>query len=80
MGRRQTDRDNLKSGLPAFPFFENCCHASRVGKAPRGSRFVPITEDGFPASDVQVSNLDTREEAAAYAAMFGFEVVDTVIN
>jgi hypothetical protein len=27
------------------------------------SRFVPITDEGFPASDVQVSNVDTREEA-----------------
>jgi hypothetical protein len=45
-----------------------------------GSRFVPITEDGFPASDVQVSNLDTREQAAEYARSFGFEVIDTVVN
>jgi hypothetical protein len=45
-----------------------------------GSRFVPITDEGFPASDVQVSNLDTWEEAATYARMFGFEVIDTLVN
>lgn len=45
-----------------------------------GSRFVPITLDGLPASDVQVSNLGTREEAATYAVTFGFEIVDTVVN
>ena len=45
-----------------------------------GSRFAPITEDGFPASDVQVSNLDTREDAAEYAVNFGFEVVAPTIN
>lgn len=45
-----------------------------------GSRFVPITDDGLPANKVQVSNLDTREEAVEYAASFGFEVVDTVVN
>ena len=49
-------------------------------KAWSGSRFVPITQDGFPATDVQVSKLDTREDAAEYAASFGFEVVDTVVN
>ena len=43
-------------------------------KAWSGSRFVPITEQGFPASDVQVSNSDSREEAAAYVQMFGFQV------
>jgi hypothetical protein len=45
-----------------------------------GSRFVPITEDGLPASDVQVSNLDTREDAAEYAASFAFEVVAPTIH
>ena len=45
-----------------------------------GSRFVPITEDGFPASDVQVSNLDTREDAAEYAVSFGFEVDAAMIH
>lgn len=45
-----------------------------------GSRFVPITDEGFPRSDVQVSNLDTREDAAEYARTFGFIVIDTVIN
>jgi hypothetical protein len=45
-----------------------------------GSRFVPITDDGFPASDVQVSNLDTREDAAEYAASFAFEVVAPIIH
>ena len=45
-----------------------------------GSRFVPITDEGFPQSDVQVSNLDTREDAAEYAASFGFDVVDTIVN
>jgi hypothetical protein len=54
--------------------------AADESKAWSGSRFVPITEQGFPASAVQVSNLDTREEAAAYAATFGFQVIDTVIN
>jgi hypothetical protein len=54
--------------------------AGDESKAWSGSRFVPITEHGFPASDVQVSNLDTRDEAAAYAATFGFQVIDTVIN
>jgi hypothetical protein len=39
---------------------------------------VPITVEGFPASDVQVSNLDTREEAAEYAASFGFTVIDSI--
>ncbi len=45
-----------------------------------GSRFVPITEDGFPASDIQVSNLDTRESAAEYAVSFGLEVVAPTIH
>lgn len=54
--------------------------AADESKAWSGSGFVPITMEGFPASDVQVSNLDTREEAAAYAAMFGFTVIDTVIH
>ncbi len=45
-----------------------------------GSRFVPITDEGFPASDVQVSNLDTREAAAECAASFGFEVVAPTIH
>ena len=54
--------------------------AANESTAWSGSRFVPIMEDGFSASDVQVSNLDTREEAAAYAATFGFQVIDTVIN
>jgi hypothetical protein len=54
--------------------------AADESKAWSGSRFVPITEDGFPASNVHVSNPDTREEAAEYAATFGFIVVDTVIN
>lgn len=45
-----------------------------------GSRFVPITKDGFPASDVQVSNLDTREAAAEYAASFGLEIVAPLIH
>ena len=45
-----------------------------------GSRFVPITEDGFPASDVQVFNLDTRDSAAEYAVSFGFEVVAPTIH
>ena len=41
---------------------------------------MPITDEGFPASDVQVSNLDTRQDAAEYARGFGFIVIDTVIN
>ena len=45
-----------------------------------GSRFVPITDEGFPASDVQASNLDTREDAAEYAASYGFEVVAPTIH
>ncbi len=45
-----------------------------------GSRFVPITEDGFTARDIQVSNLDTRDSAAEYAASFGFEVVAPTIH
>jgi hypothetical protein len=45
-----------------------------------GSRFVSITEDGFFASDVQVSNLDTRDSAAEYAVSFGFEVVAPTIH
>jgi hypothetical protein len=45
-----------------------------------GSRFVPITDEGFPASDEQVSNLDTREDAAEYAASFGFTVINVVAN
>lgn len=51
--------------------------AANESTAWSGSRFVPITEAGFPASDVQVSNLDTREDTAEYAASFGFDVVDT---
>jgi hypothetical protein len=35
-----------------------------------GSRFVPITDEGFPASDVQVSNLETREEAAGLSRVW----------
>ena len=45
-----------------------------------GSRFVPITDEGFPASDVQVSNLDSRDSAAEYAVNFGFEVVTPTIH
>jgi len=45
-----------------------------------GSRFVPMTEDGFPASDVQVSNLDKRDSAAEYAVNVGFEVVGPTIH
>ncbi len=45
-----------------------------------GSRFMPITDEGFPASDVQVSKLDTREDAAEYAASFGFEVVAPTVH
>jgi hypothetical protein len=55
-------------------------HAADESKAWSGSRFVPITEQGFSATDVQVSNLDTREDAAEYAAMFRFTVVDNVVN
>jgi hypothetical protein len=54
--------------------------APNESKAWSGSRFVPITLDGFPASDFQVSNFDTREDAAEYATNFGFNVVDTVVN
>jgi hypothetical protein len=54
--------------------------AADESKAWSGSRFVPITPEGFPASDVQISNLDTREDAAEYAASFGFKVIDSVIN
>jgi hypothetical protein len=54
--------------------------AADESKAWSGSRFVPITDEGFPASDVQVSNLDTQEEAAEYARSFGFDVVDAVVN
>jgi hypothetical protein len=45
-----------------------------------GSRFVPITDEGFPASNGRVSNLDTLEGAAEYAASFRFDVVDTIVN
>jgi hypothetical protein len=45
-----------------------------------GSRFVPITDEGFPASNGRVSNLDTPEGAAEYAASFRFDVVDTIVN
>ena len=54
--------------------------AADKSKAWSGSRFVPITQGGFPVSDVQVSNLDTREDAVEYAASFGFDIVDTVVN
>jgi len=54
--------------------------AANQNMAWSGSRFVPITEDGFPASDVQVSNLDTRDSAAEYAVSFGFEVVAPTIH
>ncbi len=45
-----------------------------------GSRFVPITDDGFPASDVQVPNFDTRDSATEYAVSVGFEVVAPTIH
>jgi hypothetical protein len=54
--------------------------AANENMAWSGSRFVPMTDEGFPASDVQVSNLDTREEAAECAASFVFEVVATTIH
>jgi hypothetical protein len=54
--------------------------AANEAMAWSGSRFVPITVEGFPASDVQVSNLDTREDAAEYARSFGFNVIDSVVN
>jgi hypothetical protein len=54
--------------------------AADESKAWSGSRFVPISDDGFPASDVQVANLDTREDAAEYAASFGFHVIGRVVN
>jgi hypothetical protein len=54
--------------------------AANEATAWSGSRFVPITDEGFPASDVQLSNIDTREDAAEYAASFGFEVVAPTIH
>jgi hypothetical protein len=45
-----------------------------------GSRFVPITDDGFPASDVQVTNFDSRDSATEYAVSVGFEVVAPTIH
>lgn len=50
--------------------------ATNESMAWSGSRFVPITVEGFPASVVQVSNLDTREDAVEYAVSSGFEVVE----
>jgi hypothetical protein len=55
-------------------------NAADEGTAWSGSRFVPITEDGFPASDVQILNLDTRDSAAEYAVSLGFEVVAPTIH
>jgi len=55
-------------------------NAADEGTAWSGSRFVPITDDGVPASDVQVSNLDTRDSAAEYAVSFGFEVIAPTIH
>ena len=54
--------------------------AADESKAWSGSRSVPNTDEGFPRSDVQVSNLDTWEDAAEYAVSFGFAVIDTIIN
>jgi hypothetical protein len=54
--------------------------AANENMAWSGSRFVPIADEGFPASDVQVSNLDTRDSAAEYAVSFAFEVVAPTIH
>jgi hypothetical protein len=39
-----------------------------------GSRWVLVDEDGLPAGDAQISNLETREEAIAYAAQMGIAI------
>jgi hypothetical protein len=36
-----------------------------------GLSWVPIDEDGFPAGDTQVSNLDTYSDAVLYATECG---------
>lgn len=40
-----------------------------------GSGWALVDADGFPASDVQISNFETREEALAYANLNGLIVV-----
>jgi hypothetical protein len=50
--------------------------ATKPDLAWSGSRWVPITKQGFPASAVQVSNLRTESAAAEYARSYGFEIED----
>lgn len=46
------------------------------------SALLPVRHPAYrlPASDVQVSNLDTRDSAAEYAVSFGLEVVAPSIH
>jgi hypothetical protein len=46
----------------------------RGDRACSGSRCVPVTDEGFPAADVQVCNFAVVEEARAYAKDAGIEV------
>jgi hypothetical protein len=49
--------------------------ADEAGLAWSGSRWVPVTSDGLPAGAVQVSNLNTQDEAYEYARSFNFVIV-----
>jgi hypothetical protein len=49
-------------------------HANFAELAWSGSQWVPVDGDGLPAGDVQVSNFETREEAAATARSQGLIV------
>jgi hypothetical protein len=46
----------------------------RGGHAWIGSRWVPVTELGMPAADVQVCNFASIEEAREYAKDAGIEI------
>lgn len=49
-------------------------NAEQENLAWSGSRWVPVDKHGFPAGDVQVSNFDSAEHAAATAKSQGLVV------
>lgn len=47
-------------------------HPEQDGLGWSGYRWTEIDDDGLPIGKYQVSNFDTKEEAASYAASYGF--------
>ena len=48
-------------------------HPANVRKGWSGSSWVPCTEEGVPAADVQVCNFTTEQEARDYCREHGLE-------